>query len=71
MINFNPIAQFFSGITKAIGHVAKAFTGILNSPLGGLLKAAFPAQAAAAVGLLGILGMFGDLSKMIGGQATY
>lgn len=73
----------FSGIGKAlgggglgkilggVGQVFKGLGGLMNSPLGGLLKMIFP-QAAVAGGAMNLLGgIFGGLSNSIGGGKNY
>lgn len=70
---FGGIGKIFGGITKifsGIGDIAKLFGGILNSPLGKLLTAAFPPLAVAS-GVLNFAGMMGDLAGQIGGGASY
>ena len=46
------VGKIFSGL----GNIAKAFSGILNSPLGNLLKAVFPPLGMASGVLAEILG---------------
>lgn len=67
------IGKALGGVGKIfseLGNIAKAFSGILNSPLGALLKMAFPPLAAAS-GVMNFVGMMGDLSGSIGGGANY
>lgn len=67
------IGKIFGGITKllgGLGDIAKLFSGILNSPLGKLLTAAFPPLALAS-GALNFAGMVGDIANQVGGGATY
>lgn len=67
------ISQALGGVGKllsGLGNIAKALGGILNSPIGALLKMAFPPLAAAS-GVLNFVGMMGDLSNSIGGGANY
>lgn len=64
------IGKAIGDIGKAVGGIAKALGGILNSPLGGLLKMAFPPLAAAGAAL-NLFGMFGSLAGGIGGGQNY
>lgn len=67
------IGKIFKGVTSifsGIGDIAKLFKGILDSPLGKLLTAAFPPLALAS-GVLGFAGMAGDLANQVGGGASY
>ena len=70
---FSGIGKALGGLTKIVsglGGIAKALGGILNSPLGNLLKMAFPPLAAAG-GILNFVGMAGSLADSIGGGAPY
>lgn len=64
------IGNVLGGIGKALGGVAKLVSGIMNSPLGGLLKMAFPPLAGASA-VLNLMGMFGNLAGGIGGGSNY
>ncbi|MDO5621577.1 MAG: hypothetical protein Q4G24_08925 [Paracoccus sp. (in: a-proteobacteria)] len=70
---FSGIGKALGGIGKAlggIGKIAKALGGILNSPLGGLLKMVFPPLGMAS-GVLNFAGMMGSLAGGIGGGKNY
>lgn len=67
------IGKALGGLTKMVsglGQVAKTLGGILNSPLGNLLKMAFPPLAVAG-GVMNFVGMAGSLADSIGGGAQY
>lgn len=70
---FKAIGRVFKGITKvvsAVGQLAKALGGILNSPLGNILKSIFPPLGLMS-GVLNFAGMMGNLANQIGGGASY
>ncbi len=70
---FKSIGKVFKGITKAvsaIGNLAKTLSGILNSPLGNLLKIVFP-PLGMATGALNFAGMMGDVANQVGGGQNY
>ncbi|MFI0397145.1 hypothetical protein [Paracoccus jiaweipingae] len=70
---FSGIGKALGGIGKVfsgLGQVAKALGGIMNSPLGGLLKMAFPPLGLAS-GFLNFAGMMGNLAGGIGGGQNY
>ena len=69
---FSGIGKALGGLTKIVsglGGIAKALGGILNSPLGNLLKMAFPPLAAAR-GILHFVRMAGSLAAAAGYCST-
>lgn len=67
------IGKVFDGakqVLGGVGQIAKGLGGILNSPLGNLLKMAFPGLALAQP-MLNFAGMAGDLASGIGGSSNY
>lgn len=64
------IGKVVGGIGKALGGFANLASSLLNSPLGSLLKLAFPPLAGASAAL-NLLGMFGTLAGSIGGGQNY
>jgi len=59
-----------SNILKGVGQIAKAFSGIMNSPLGSLLKMAFPPLNAMS-GMLNFASMLGGLGQSVGQGQNY
>lgn len=64
------IGKALGGITKAISGIAQVFKGIMDSPLGGLLKMAFPPLGIASAAL-NFTDMLGGLAKGVGGGQNY
>ncbi|ARJ70444.1 hypothetical protein B0A89_13160 [Paracoccus contaminans] len=64
------VGKALGGIGQALGGLVDAFRGIMNSPLGSILKTAFPVLGVAS-GALNLFGMFGNLSNGIGGGQNY
>lgn len=64
------IGKVIGGIGKALGGIGKLASSLLNSPLGSLLKLAFPPLAGASAAM-NLLGMFGGLAGGIGGGQNY
>lgn len=70
---FSSIGKIFKGVTKAvsaIGNLAKMVSGILNSPLGNILKSIFPPLGMMS-GILNFAGMMGEVANQVGGGADY
>ena len=64
------IGKVLGGIGKVVGAIASIAGRIMNSPLGNLLKLAFPPLAGAGAAM-SLVGMFGNLASSIGGGQNY
>lgn len=58
------------GIGNALGGITDLLGGVMNSPLGGLITAAFP-PAGAIMGGLNMLSMVSDIANQVGGGEAY
>ncbi len=64
------IGKALGGIGKAISGIADVFKGIMDSPLGNILKMAFPPLGMASAAM-NFAGMLGNVAQGVGGGDNY